>query len=54
MKLKSLVPKVQLQTAISGPCQCSAVLGGPATSTEDLRHQGALNKPGVLKHLWVL
>ena len=35
-----------------GPCQCSAALGGPATSTEDLRHQGALNKPGVLKHLW--
>ena len=33
--------------------QCSAALGGPATSTEDLRHQGALNKPGVLKHLWV-
>ena len=37
-----------------GPCQCSAALGGPATSTEDLRHQGALNKLGVLKHLWVL
>ena len=36
-----------------GPRQCSAALGGPATSTEDLRHQGALNKPGVLKHLWV-
>ena len=36
-----------------GPCQCTAALGGPATSTEDLRHQGALNKPGVLKHLWV-
>ena len=33
-----------------GPRQCSAALGGPATSTEDLRHQGALNKPGVLKH----
>ncbi len=26
-----------------GPHQCSAALGGPATSTEDLRHQGALN-----------
>ena len=36
-----------------GPCQCSVALGGPATSTEDLRHQGSLNKPGVLKHLWV-
>ena len=36
-----------------GPRQCSAALGGPATSTEDLWHQGALNKPGVLKHLWV-
>ena len=36
-----------------GPRQCSAALGGPATSTEDLRHQGALNKPGVLKYLWV-
>ena len=24
-----------------GPRQCSAALGGPATSTEDLRHQGA-------------
>ena len=34
-----------------GPRQCSA-LGGPATLTEDLRHQGALNKPGVLKHLY--
>ena len=37
-----------------GPCQCSAALGRPATSTEDLRHQGALSKPGVLKHMWVL
>ena len=36
-----------------GPHQCSAALGGPATSTEDLRYQGALNMPGVLKHLWV-
>ena len=36
-----------------GPRQCSAALGGPATSTEDLRHQGALNKPGVLTHLHV-
>ena len=34
-----------------GPRQCSAALGGPATSTEDLRHQGPLSKPGVLKHL---
>ena len=25
-----------------GPRQFSAALGGPATSTEDLRHQGAL------------
>ena len=33
-----------------GPRQCSAALDGLATSTEDLRHQGALNKPGVLKH----
>ena len=33
-----------------GPRQCGAALGGPATSTEDLWHQGALNKPGVLKH----
>ena len=32
-----------------GPRQCSAALGGPATSTEDLRHQGTLNKPGVLR-----
>ena len=40
--------------SLIGPRQCSAALGGPATSTEDLRHQGALNKPGVLKHMWVL
>ena len=36
-----------------GPSQCSAALGGPAISTEDLRHQGTLNNPGVLKHLWI-
>ena len=36
-----------------GPRQCSAALGGPATSTEDLRHQGALNKPGVLKQMYI-
>ena len=36
-----------------GPRQCSAALGGPTTSTEDLRHQGALSKPGVLKRLYM-
>ena len=25
---------------LKGPCQCSVALGGPATSTEDLRQQG--------------
>ena len=39
-------------SCLIGPRQCSAALGGPATSTEDLRHQGALSKPGVLKHLY--
>ena len=38
---------------LMGSRQCSAALGGPATSTEDLRHQGALNKPGVPKRLWI-
>ena len=32
-----------------GPSQCSAALGGPATSTVDLRHQGTLNKLGSPK-----
>ena len=34
--------------SLIGPRQCSAALGGPATSTEDLRHQEALNKPGYI------
>ena len=38
------VPKVQLHAdscfGLTGLCQCSAALGGPATSTEDLRHRG--------------
>ena len=32
-----------------GACQCSAALGGPATSRVDLRHQGAFNKLGSPK-----
>ena len=37
-----------------GPGQCSAALGGPATSAEDLyKAPRGLNKLGVLKHLGI-
>ena len=42
------LPKIGAKSATAdscfgliGPRQCSAALGGPATSTVDLRHQGA-------------
>ena len=37
--------------SLIGPRQCSVALGVPATSTVDVRHQGALTKPGNPKAL---
>ena len=36
-----------------GPHECIVALGGPATSTVDLRHQGVLNKPKILANTHV-
>ena len=41
MRTKGMVPEVQNAEScfgLIGPRQCSVALGGPATSTVDLRH----------------
>ena len=54
MKYNKVGTKVPLQIysyfGLIRARQCSAALGGPATSAEDLRHQVNFNKLEVLKY----